>query len=280
VRELFDKFIREKRFLADASLNTIRSYEMSFLKFEKYTERLDKASLNEFVIGMRQEGLKPGGCNVKIRSINSFLSWCYENGHTDQHLKIKQIKTGQSVLKIFTEAHISAILRYKPKDKYQHRFYAVTCLLIDTGMRIDEALSLKLADVDFEQLLVKVRGKGDKERIAPISMEGRKILYRYLKERVSSEFLFSSRSGLPLMYRNYIRQLRDTCKEMGISGVRISPHNFRHYFAIQYLRNGGDIYRLSRILGHTTVSTTTVYLRSMGVDIIREAHQSPLSRIK
>jgi len=277
MRELFNDFIREKRFLSDASPNTIRSYEMSFKKFEKYG--LDKQSLNRFVIGMREEGLTPGGCNVKIRSINSFLSWLFENGHTSEHLKIKQIKTGQTVLKIFTEAHISSLLRYKPKGVYQYRFFALTALLIDTGMRINEALELKLKDIDFDNLLVVVKGKGNKERIIPISVECRKILWRYLKVRLKGEYLFSTREQSPLAYRNYIRDLREVCTDLGIIGVRVSPHNFRHFFAIQYLRNGGDIYRLSRILGHSNIATSSVYLRSMGVDIIREAHQSPLSRL-
>lgn len=284
MKDLFNLFIREKRFLDNISELTIRSYKISWIKFEKYATELSKSSLNSFVIGMREEGLTPGGINVKIRSINSFLSWCYENEHTDTHFKIKQIKTGQAVIKTFSDAHIKALLHFKPKGDYEWRFYAITCVLIDSGARIEEVLSLKLAGVNFEQLLITIKGKGGKERIIPISPELRKILYLFeSKHRVSkySEYLFSTKDGTKMMYRNYIRALREVCEKLGITEVRLSPHGFRHYFSLNYLKQGGDIYTLSRILGHTTISTTQVYLRSMGIEQIRDSVKfSPLSKLK
>ena len=284
MKELFKLFIREKRFLDNISPLTIKSYEVSFQKFEQYATELSKPSLNDFVIGMREEGLKPGGINVKIRSINSFLSWCFENNHTDGHLKIKQLKTAETTIKTFSDAHIKALLRFKPKSKYQWRFYAITCLLIDSGARIEEGLGLKVTGVDFDQLFITIRGKGDKERIVPISPELRKILYTFeTKHRIKgySDYFFSTRDGAKVIYRNYIKELLGVAEELGITGVRISPHGFRHYFSLNYLKQGGDIYTLSRILGHTTVSTTEVYLRSMGIEQIRESVKfSPLSKLR
>lgn len=281
---LFADFIKEKTFLCDLSVHTLRSYRVSFDKFKKYVAELNKPALTNFVVGMREEGLKPGGCNVKIRAINSFLSWCFENNHTTEHLKIKQIRTSQPVLKIFSDAHIRALLRYKPKGGYQWRMWAVTCLMIDSGARISEALELKISDINYDQLLITISGKGDKERIIPISIELRKILWSFQTKhrfKVYSDFLFCTKEGTSLMYRNYMREMREWCARLGITEVRPSPHGFRHYYAIHYLRQNGDIYRLSRILGHSNVSTTEVYLRSMGVEIIREAHQrlSPLGKI-
>ena len=79
-------------------------------------------------------------------------------------------------------------------------------------------------------------------------------------------------------YHNLLRDFKMHCKALGITDARISPHGLRHYFAQHYLRRGGDLYRLSRILGHTNIATTQIYLRSMGIETIREAHQqfSPL----
>jgi site-specific recombinase XerD len=144
---LFADFIKEKTFLNDLSHHTLRSYRVSFDKFKKYASELTKPELNKFVIGMREEGLKSGGCNVKIRSINSFLSWCFENEHISEHLKIKVIKAGQPVLKVFSDAHIKALLKFTPRGACQHRLWAITCLLIDTGARISEILELKTSDV-------------------------------------------------------------------------------------------------------------------------------------
>jgi integrase/recombinase XerD len=81
--------------------------------------------------------------------------------------------------------------------------------------------------------------------------------------------------------RNAYRDLTRLCRSLGITTARVNPHAFRHCFAVTYVRNGGDIYRLSRILGHTSISTTQLYLRSMGLEHLQEGHAkfSPLGRL-
>ena len=89
----------------------------------------------------------------------------------------------------------------------------------------------------------------------------------------------STRSGGRLSYRNAYRDVQSICQTLGIAA---HPHAFRHCFAVSYIRNGGDIYRLSRILGHASISTTSRYLRSMGLEALREGHEqlSPLSTLR
>jgi len=84
---------------------------------------------------------------------------------------MKLMKEPEKRLKVFSDAQLKAILRYRPKRFYEHRLYTLLCLIIDTGMRIDEALTLTRDKLDLDNLLVTVRGKGDKERIIPISLE-------------------------------------------------------------------------------------------------------------
>jgi integrase/recombinase XerD len=88
----------------------------------------------------------------------------------------------------------------------------------------------------------------------------------------SSGFLFASRSGLLLSYRNVFRDVQRFCQRVGVS-VHVHPHLFRHQFAVTYIRQGGDIYRLSRLLGHTAITTTQIYLRSMGIDDLRTGQE-------
>ncbi len=283
--ELFERFLKEKTFLAGVSPKTIRSYRQALNAYKRVCPDSlpTKDSLRDFVIGMREAGLSPGGCNVYIRSINSFLAWLYEAGKISEPLRMKQLPQPKKVVKVFSEAHVQALIRFKPKSRYEWRLYALLCLLIDTGARIDEGLTCLVSNVDLDQLIVKVRGKGDKERLLPISVEMRKILWVYLTRhrfKVPSDYLFPTRDGNKLEYHNTLRDIKELCGRLGIEGVRLSPHGFRHFFSCNFMKRGGDIYRLSRLLGHTSVRTTEIYLRSMGVEMVQAVHQqlSPLSQ--
>jgi integrase/recombinase XerD len=291
--ELFEQFIKDKIFLCNLSPKTIDSYRQAFNAYQRVlsgatgtTSKADeiptKDTLKDFVIGMREAGLSPGACNVYIRSINSFLTWLHENGNCEP-LRIKQLPKPQTVIKVFTEQHVQALIRFRPNDQYEWRLHTLICLLIDTGARIDEVLTCLVSNVDSDNLIVKVRGKGNKERLLPISVEMRKILWVYLTRhrfKVPSDYLFPTRDGNGLEYHNVLRDIKELCGRLGIEGVRLSPHGFRHFFSVSYMRRGGEIYRLSRLLGHTSVRTTEIYLQSMGVEMILRGHQqlSPLSK--
>jgi integrase/recombinase XerD len=292
MKELFEQFLKEKRYLCNLSPKTLDSYQQAFNAYQRVLNRNSisdfcalptKDTLKDFVIGMREAGLSPGGCNVYIRSINSFLTWLHEGGQIPEPLRIAQLPQAQKVIKVFSEAHVQSLIKFRPKGSYEWRLYVLICLLIDTGARIDEVLTALVSGMDLEQLFVKVRGKGNKERLLPISVEMRKILWVYLSRhrlKVSSDYLFPTRDGNKLEYHNTLRDLKELCGRLGIEGVRLSPHGFRHFYSVNFLRRGGDLYRLSKILGHTSVKTTEIYLRSMGAEIVQEVHQqlSPLSR--
>ena len=118
--------------------------------------------------------------------------------------------------------------------------------------------------------------KGNRERLVPISLECRRRVYLWLTRRhttpLASSLVFCTRTGQRLGARNVYRDIKAVCQQAGVSGPHVHPHAFRHCFAVTYIRNGGDIYRLSRILGHASISTTQIYLRSMGIDVIGEGH--------
>lgn len=293
MKELFEKFLTDKRYLCNLSAKTLDSYQQAFNAYQRVlsSERIGsskaeelptKDTLKDFVIGMREAGLSPGACNVYIRSINSFLTWLHAEGKITEPLKVKQLPQGKKVIPIFAEKHVQALIRFKPKGQYEWRLYTLVCLLIDTGARIDEGLTALVSNVDLDNLLVKVRGKGNKERVLPISIELRKILWVYLSKhrfKVPSDFLFPTRDGAKLEYHNTLRDLKELCRRLGIEGVRLSPHGFRHFYSCNFMKQGGDIYKLSRLLGHTSVKTTEIYLRSMGIEMVQNAQQfSPLMR--
>lgn len=244
---------------------------------------ITKEQLSNWVISLRQKGLTPGGINMYIRTINSFLSWLKEEQHIPQEIRLKLLPNPQKPLRGFQDNEIRSLLSFRPKGHYELRTWTCIVLLLDTGCRIDELLTLHITEVNLDNLVIVVKGKGNKTRHVPISLECRKSLFRYLQSKKltgTNGYLFRTSSGLHLSYRNTYRDIKNLCAKAGVVGSHVHPHAFRHCFAVTYVRRGGDLYRLSRILGHTSIATTQLYLRSMGIEQIGENHSSlsPLSR--
>jgi integrase/recombinase XerD len=283
---LFSDFLLAGRYLANWSPRTGRSYEQAFAALKRTLsddDELNRATLDRFVIDMRQRGLSPGGCNAYIRAVNSFLSWLNRERNFPA-LKLRQLSNPLPPVKGFSDAEIRALTGFRPRTATQKQTWTLTLTLLDCGARIDELLTLKAVDVDFDNLLLTLHGKGSKIRRVPFSLEGRKLLFRHARRpkttaQERSEFFFCTSSGLPLRYRNVYRDIKTLCAVAGVVGPHVHPHAFRHAFAVNFIRQGGDIYRLARLLGHASINTTQLYIRSMTVEQVAEAHRSPLSRV-
>ncbi len=162
----FEQFVRERRFLKNVTPQTERYYRNSWSSFVRHTgsEQLTKAKLVEWVIKLRESGVKPVSCNTYISGVNAFCSWLHEEGHIPERLMVKKLKVEQTILKTMEDSALKAIFMFKPSTFGERRIHALLCLLIDTGMRIDEALTLSTVKVDLDNLLLTVYGKGQKER--------------------------------------------------------------------------------------------------------------------
>lgn len=272
-----EEFLEQGIYLRNWSPRTVRTYRQGLATLPP---TLTKAALHAWVISQRQRRVTPAGLNMYARTINSYLTWLHEEGHITERLRIKLLPNPSKPLTTFSDADVRRILAYRPQGRGQLRSWTLTVLLFDTGCRIDEALGLERGNVDLDGLTVKVLGKGNRQRIVPISVEGRKALYRHLAKMPDGSCVFATSSGLRLSYRNAYRDIKELCESAGVVGQHVHPHNIRHYFAVNYVRRGGDIYRLSRILGHSQINTTAIYLRSMGIEHLKEGHQqfSPLGR--
>lgn len=175
LKNLFDTFIKKKQFLANLSPRTLDSYKEIFARYEKHVNASDlptQETLDQFVIGMREHGLAVTTVNISLRSFNSFLSWLTEHNKIPA-LRLKKLKEEKRVMKTLSDKQLSALYNWKPQSRAEHRLYTLLCLLIDTGVRINEALTLKNQNVDFDNLLITVMGKGGKERIIPIRCSGK-----------------------------------------------------------------------------------------------------------
>ncbi len=283
LEQLFETYCKEKRILEGKSELTIKSYRQSLNRYLKTCpdELPTETSLKTFVIAMRESGLKETSCNISIRSFNVFLSWLYENNHIPSRLRIKQIKEPKKVYQEYTDEEIKRVLHYKPKEFFEWRLFALVCLLIDTGCRIEEVLTLKTSGLDLDNQLLRVKGKGSKERIVPFSSELKKLLFLYLKKRLDkrSDYIFCTTTENRLSYRNILREWEAFCRQLGIPYRPF--HQLRHNFGLNFIREGGDISELRRLLGHSSINTTQIYVQLQTEDLKR-AHQktSILSRLK
>jgi integrase/recombinase XerD len=269
---LFQQFLNERRFLRNVTPSTIEWYETAFKALQRThgsEPSLTRAKLQSFVVALRHRGVKPISCNTYIKALNAFCKWLHDEGHAHERLELATLRLEKRMLQTLTDEQIQTLLSVKPKTFDQRRLHALISLLLDTGVRIDEALTLRVGDVDFDNLLVTVFGKGRKERRIPFSFELRKVLFKWEQVRKRTqprcELVFPSRQGTAWDQRNSLRGLHILQNKLGLP--TFGWHRLRHTFATNYLRHGGDIVRLSMVMGHTQITTTQRYLHLLTEDL-------------
>jgi len=256
-----EQFVRERQYLQNATPRTIESYLycLQFLPNETPTQE----DLSGMVLGMREKGRKETGCNIVIRTVNAYMHWNSGKegrcGPGCNHPKAKKLKEAQTIMPTFTQGQIEAFIRYKPCTSFDKRLHLLTLLLLDTGCRISEALALRVSDVDLDNLLVKLDGKGRKQRLVPFSMELRAHLFRTIKGTQSETLLFATTKGTAMLKSNTLRYIKALCRDLGFEPPVRTLHSFRHTFAVNYLRRGGSTFHLQRSLGHSTLEMTRRY---------------------
>ena len=265
IRALVQQFISERKYLLNVTPKTIIWYGCGFKAFAGAVDSLEAAK--QRVGELRERGISSITVNSYLRCINAFWKW------QGKDWKIRRLKEEQQILATFNPEHVHRLVHWKPVGRNQTRAHTIAMVALDTGMRISELLSLTRQDVDLDNLVLLVHGKGNKQRLVPVSIELRKTLYRHLAKHQHAR-LFTTRSGTPLTVRNSERDFKVMCGQAGIVGVRASWHTLRHSFAVNYLRKGGNLYYLQRILGHSSISTTERYLRSLGIADLQRVHDA------
>jgi integrase/recombinase XerD len=262
----FSQFIRERQYLHNVSQATVEWYKHSFkwLLSENPTEK----ELKDAVMRMREKGLKATGCNSAIRAINAYLKWI-----GSPH-RVLYLKEDQRVLPTFKLPDIKKLLSHRPKptNLYQRRLHLLVLVLLDTGCRIDEVLSLRTADCDLDNLLFTVNGKGRKQRKIPFSFELRRHLSRFLVDLHPEQLIFATRHGRKLGRRNVLRDVKLLCRRLGVTPPERTLHACRHTFAVHYLRKGGSVFHLQKVLGHSTLEMTRRYANLLTEDL-QAVHQ-------
>jgi site-specific recombinase XerD len=281
LKSLFDQFLVEKQYIQNCSRHTISAYTNAFKAYGRTvgTDSLPTQNdINQFVVGMRKDGLSIRSCNNYLVAFGVFVKWLREAEYEVGEITIKRLKEEKRILPRFTDEEIKKIIKYRPKDFLNKRLRVMVLTLIDTGCRINEVLTLERANVDLNGLYMKVYGKGQKERIVAISPELRREFVLFLRLH-PHRLVFCTNWGTKLYYQDAHLSFRRLCLRLGIEPKGF--HALRRTFAKNYLKSGGNLIFLKAAMGHSRIETTETYVEVQAEDLkVAHLQTSILSRLR
>lgn len=252
------------------SKNTLLAYENDLVAFFNYlqTTQID-VELNEikrrdfsnYTKFLARNEINPATITRKIASIKGFFKYlCFKRDiKTNPAMSIPSPKLPKRLPKVLTTNEIENILK-EGLNEFEN---AVFELLYSAGIRVSELVDLEMKNVDFKQKIIKVFGKGSKERIIPINQKCIRILNIYLKKRElialkfdSSQYFFLNSKGKKVSRQRIYSIIRKQGEKIN---KKISPHTIRHSFATHLLENGADLRVVQELLGHSSIVTTQLY---------------------
>ncbi len=241
-------------------------------------------------MGNLQSRLKPATVNIRFRAIRAFFNWLEAEGllpHEENPVsRISPPRVPRQYPHVLTDLQVQALLREAKRRRrnwYGLRDYSMTLTFLDCGLRSGELIGLELEDLDMTRHSFRVMGKGDKEREVFYGRKLSRVLREWIGKRTLSlpgNSVFCTRQGYPLGKDNINRTIKRLAARAGLEGVRCSAHTLRHTFATSFIRNGGDPFALQRLLGHSDIQTTMIYVHLAGTTL-KEAHAkaSPVDRL-
>lgn len=227
--------------------------------------------------------LAPATIDNYWRGLSVFANWCYRRKLLNENpfdALPKPKRTRAERPSHFTREQVRAIVMEAKRSRNSKWLLALVMILLDTGVRIGEAANLLVPDVDWDKKLLVVNGKTGSREV-PFSGKTKFALSTYVRKHrraLPSELhVFVNTRGVPQPAGRMSENLRRLAQRAGVEGPKLGAHTYRHTFAINYIKNGGDAYSLQRILGHTTMKMTSIYTRMNSEDLrLLHARHSPL----
>ncbi|KEF34854.1 integrase [Deinococcus sp. RL] len=234
--------------------------------------------LRAFITWLEEQGLAPGGLHAHVRSLKAFFGWARREEllPVDPSARLERPTLPGRRLPTMDPERVGKLLRAAKTTDQPLRDAAIVLTFFDTGIRLEELMTLRREDVRPERGVLRVIGKGDKERTVPIGTRALTAINAYqLRERKARHpgvaELFLSRSGLPMTRSGVSLLMSRLSAEAGFERAQTSPHTFRRGFAVEFLRNGGDVFTLQQILGHSSLEMTRRYVTFLDEDL-KAAH--------
>ncbi len=257
---------------------TISNYKGFLTRFCAYLPNKDVSGLclddvNSYHLMLKQNGVKSISIRTYLRHVKVFLGYLHKVGYLSESLSETVImpKAPKLFLEVLTDDEAKAVLgSFNRGTVLGRRNYAMFLLMLDCGLRKSEVETLKTENINTEASYMKVKGKGNRERVVPLGSSCRAALQDYAAQRPrqvtfdrltakGGEYFFLAEDGSPIgkeAIKNIVRKLK---RRTGIK--RLKAHLLRHTYATNFLLNRlGDVYELSRLLGHADVETTQIYI--------------------
>lgn len=289
--ELVDRFLDAIWMERGLSPNTLGAYRADLMTLgrglsvgSKSIDMADKADLLAFIAHRVENGAKPRSTARQLSSFRRFFRYIMREGlrDNDPTADIEMPRIGRSLPQTLSEEEVESLLNAPNTDEpLGHRDRAMLELLYATGLRVSELINLKQSQINFNQGVLRIIGKGDRERLIPLGEESQRWLKNFidgprmeiLLER-QTDYLFPTRRGDRMTRQAFWHIIKRYAAKSGIR-KKMSPHSLRHAFATHLLNRGADLRVVQLLLGHSDLSTTQIYThvaRERLKDLHREHH--------
>jgi integrase/recombinase XerD len=271
-----------------ASLNTLASYRRDLEDADEAVGNLAAAGsdgLRAYLSGLAERGFAATSQARKLSVLRQFFKFLYSEGlrPDDPTGTLDSPRRERPLPKTMSETETSRLLdraaheaAEKPADLAGLRLHALVEVLYATGLRVSELVSLPVSVASRDDRFFVVKGKGNKERLVPLSLKAKEAMRAWQAARTAhpafagSPFLFPAASETGYLPRQvFARELKSLAARAGIASAKISPHVIRHAFASHLLQNGADLRAVQQLLGHADISTTQIYTHVLEERLVR-----------
>ena len=269
MKKQIEDFLVYLRAEKDVSPHTLKAYTQDLKEFEAFVEKkpkdIDNLDIRTFLASLYHRNLMKSSIARKLASIRSFFKYLHREGYVRSNPAklVSSPKVPKNLPKFLTIDEVFSLVETPKGESFKpSRDKAIIELLYSCGLRVSELTSLDISDLDIKETIIRVKGKGRKERIIPIGSKAMESIKNYLPERISlrkkSPGLFLNNRGGRLTQRSVRRILLHYSRMINLTG-NMSPHTLRHTFATHLLHEGADLRSIQELLGHSSLSTTQKY---------------------
>lgn len=263
--ENYRNYLKYERAYSD---NTVGAYMNDLNKYEEFLKKdileTDTEDLEKYLKYIKN--LESTTVAHKITSIKSYFNYNIKRGIVSVNPadKVSRPKLTKHLPEYLTEEEVGKLLDVEVKSPYDYRNKTILELLYSSGIRISELVNIKTPNYDSEECLIRIMGKGSKERIVPLGDYAVNIMndymnnYRPLINKKHTDYVFINNRGDKISRQFIFKVIKKEALKKGIK-KDISPHTLRHTFATHLLKNGADLRIIQELLGHENISTTQIY---------------------
>lgn len=277
------------------SSNTVSSYSFDICDFTKFIRSLGKIfkdinvdDVKSWILDLTERQIGKRSIKRKMSSLKSFYAWMYlqKKVDSDPFEYVHSPKATHALPDFFSEKEIDSLLTANEKrtDKLKDRDQALLMLMFASGLRASEVVNLTFNQVDFDNRIMKVSGKGNKDRLVPFTNSAKEAMLNYINGlrkdllKEDTKYIFLNSQGNKMTVRGLEYILDEIEAKTGLYG-KIHPHMLRHSFATKMLNRGADLRTIQELLGHSSIETTSIYTH-VAYENMKETYEKTFPRAK